>query len=315
MPTLYEIAKTIRRPEDLNGRAAHKASPSIADGIRPATPRLEEGTAWLSPAELLAIEVPVLSLNGSITGYQREKIDNHVRAMARAMRQGKPFPAATIGMDENGVPAFTDGQHRALAAVMAGVRLRVDVRQLTTAEQRALFAGQRRAKSVAKSVLVLAGSDPISTYVQDAFTSPTSPWEGLIGENGRGGQISAASLFDLVVNYAGNILSEGHSTGKADARFSPEAADELSLLLRAFGTPQTNPAAFAAMPRRAITQAAVFIVMRRGRRPEDIKRWMRHMPKFPFAEFPHIRSARHLRAELIRHWNKRLSEDQRVSDP
>lgn len=314
MTTVADLAAEVRRPA-ASGKA-NKASPAISEGLTPKPLRIKkEGVYILTPEETLSLGMPVLSSGLTIEGYQRNplKTQEHIRKMARALGCGVIFPTATVALDEDGSLQLTDGGHRALAHVMSGQPFRVEVRKMNIEEQRELFHHQTFGKKLKGDQSVLTGDTPLAEYVQDVFTAPETPWAGLIHYPPKSGYLSPASLELLAGMFgAGKLINSGEAKALREG-FNPKEADRLAGLIRAFGTPKTNPQAFASVPRRAIVEAAVLILLRNDTaRAGDDARWMTHMPRFDFSLWLHLRASRALRMELIRHWNKRLPAERKV---
>lgn len=312
---VLDIAQDVRLPE-AGGKRANKASPSIAEGLKPKPlGKLREGIHELSPEQTLSLFMPVLQVGDGISGYQRDarKTQKHVRQIAKAIEDGIMIPTATVAKADDGY-YLTDGGHRGLASIMTRSNFRVEIRSMNEAQQRELFHNQTYGQKLRREHSVLTGDTSLALYVQDVFTAPESAWDGLItlSHNPRG-KLTPAGLESVAAMYgSGVIVSSGEAKRMADEKFSEKFANELAHLIRAFGTPSTNPLAFTTLSLRAITMAAVMILRRGPRKEGDVRRWMMHMPKFDFAAYQHIRKATLLREELIKHWNKRLSAERRV---
>lgn len=310
MPTIYEIAKTIKRAEE--GEKARSNAPSIVAGMAPESFTARPGARWLSPLQLLSLVVPTLARsNGGFAGFQRDEIAVHARKIARAVRNGVPMPVLEVALLPDGTLWLVDGQHRALGAVIADAMALAVIRKATEEEAQALFSNQGKGRGVNPNVLVLGARDPFSEYVQDALTSPDHRWSELVGAHASANRISANQMFKAVEAYCSDRRGTNHHT--PDEAFDRGLADEMGLLLTAFGTKQTNPAAFRPMAVRAITGAAILVIRRNGSRREDVDRWTRHMPQFPFASYLHLRRESELTDALLSHWNKRLSVERRVA--
>lgn len=308
MATIGEIGKTIKRQD---GQRATKNAPSIVDGLVAEPVPAVEGVVWLTPAQLLSLEVPVVARdNGGFAGFQREKITAHARKIAEAMREGAPFPPISISLLEDGRLVTNDGQHRGLGGVIAGVPVRAVIERRTEEEARQLFALQGKGRRVNANTLVLAGRDPFSLYVQEACVDPRHPWAGIVGETSTPTRISAGQMREAIAKYCGARLGTMHEVDPGS--FSRELCDELAALFGAFGTKKTNPAAFDVLAVRAITDAAVLIVRRGGGRA-NFDRWMLRMPKFPFMSYRSYRKSREVADLLVAHFNVRLGDARKVS--
>jgi hypothetical protein len=311
--TVYEIGKTIQRSVD--GRV-NKNSPSIVEGIKPAKKTLDEGSYTLEPKHILTLLVPTQKVeNGKIHGFQREAKKPHIRKIATAMGAGKKMPVIEVGLYKNGA-WLVDGQQRALAAIIANVPVDVFARKLTAEEMHDLFADQQKQLKINPSTLVLSASDDFSEYVQDAVTDNSHPWNSLVtyalySES----KMTPKQMFDSVSGYVTNTIGAHIARNIEDYTFDKDRADELAKLFSAFGNKKTNPLAYRPVGIKAITYAATIIVRRNESKKQDIERWGTWMPKFPFEQYLSIRKSKELASMMIRHWNKRLSKENRIKVP
>lgn len=314
--TVYEIANEILRDGKRAARIADDERARVTDGLTPRRPPTVEGLHVFTPEELLSLIVETVSVNGHVTGYQRDHDARHSRVVARAMLDGKPMPEIQVAVDGRGNMYLVDGQHRAVAGVIARLPVRGIVRRLDKGEQAELFYGQRNAKKVDPNTLVLAGTSAYARYVQEAISSnPGHPWGDLVsGARTSKTKISPYAAFQLLIRYVANTETGG-------ARLSPAVedawdrglADELAPLIGCFGNKQTNPLAFRPATVQAIGATAMWVFRRHDEHPGDRERWIRHMPQFAFEEWLHVRTQRLMVGHLIDHWNKRLSSSRRVS--
>lgn len=307
MPTLYDIAKDYKVTK--NGKASKDAK-SIVEGIEPATELPSPGYRNLTPEELASLEVPTLEVNGQIDGYQREDKRNHVRQIALALARGEEMPPILVSLYD-GKANVTEGQHRALGGIAANRPVPAVVKHRTLSEQKRLFANQRKAKPVSNDTIVLAANGAFAEYVQDAVTSPDHAWAEIVGPRRSESKIGPSQMYGLVVTYVARI-QRTRREAVSDDRFDRAAADRLAELLLAFGSRKENPMAWRPVAIRAIGLAALKILRENGEQPEDVERWKRQMPLFPFARYMVINRSDELSKELIRHWNKRLGASRQV---
>jgi hypothetical protein len=287
----------------------------VGDGMKPKRPATTEGLHTFSPEELLAMTVPVVSVNGNVTGYQRVLDPAHARKIAAAMRAGKPMPEIQIALDGRGTFSIVDGQHRAVGAVMAHLPLVGIVRKLTKPEQHDLFYGQRLAKPVDRNVLVLGGKNVIDRYIQDAVTKNDHAWHGLVSANRKSQTaMTPYQAYQLLVRYIGNVEGQGAGirVGALDARWDRGLADDLAALISCFGNGKTNPLAYKNTNLQAIGATAMWVFRRHPTVGGEHERWASHMPTFQFKDWVHVRTQTGMTDQLIVHWNKRLSGPRRV---
>jgi hypothetical protein len=316
VPTVHDLTKTLY-VEGVNVMLAKRDGvpiPMVTDGMKPRRPPVEEGLYTLTPEQLLSLTVHTVSINGRVVGYQRELDPTHARKIARKMRDGQPMPPITLALDGKGRCAIVDGQHRVVAAVIARLPLQAVIKRMTKEEQQQLFVGQRNAKSVDRNTLVLADHGPFGRYVQDAVCTTAHPWHPIVSANRHSKtKIGPFALYQLLIRYVGNAEGQGasHRAGM-DQRWDQGLADELAPLIICFGNKQTNPLAFRPYTLQAIGAAAMWVFRRNEPHAEDFDRWQKHMPAFPFADWPHLRTQIQMTGVLLDHWNKRLSESRRV---
>jgi len=310
--SLFEIGKDIKQT-DARGKV-NKNSPSIVDNINPQSVPTTEGYHIVSPNQLASLLVPKQEVkDGKIVGFQREVTKTHARRIAKSIEAGEPLPVLEIGLYRNAAWAV-DGQHRALGAIIAGAKLPIVCRKLGIEEMRKLFASQRKARRVNPSVLILSDDNDYAEYIQESVTDDNHPWASLVTyRNSSDTKMTPHQAYECIVRYVGGTLGTHIQAIVQGKPFDRRLADELSTLFLAFGTKKTNPLAFRPIAIRAITYAAVLIVMRKGSKKADIDRWISHMPKFPWEDYMGIRKSKELAYMLIRHWNKRLLEGRRIS--
>lgn len=314
--TIYDLIKDVPI-EGTNLLVAKKKGIPIVmvgDGLRPRLLPLGEGHHVFDPEELLALRIEALSVNGRVIGYQREPDYKHARRVARALLAGKPFPPILVAIDSRGRGAIVDGQHRAIAAVMAGLPIEAHVKKMSQTERAELFFGQRNAKTVDRNVLVLAGTGPFDRYVQQAVSTDDNAWSDIVSANRHSKtRITPYAMYQLLIRYVGNAEGQAasHKTGMDD-RWDRELADELAPLIACFGNKQTNPLAFKPAVVQAIGSTALWVFRRHATIESDRERWERHMPTFPFRNWIHVTTQQQVTSLLIEHWNKRLSGARRV---
>lgn len=316
MTKLYDICKPIKTV-DLTLVQSSARRDSIVSGLKPAQVDPRQGLRHLTPAQLLSLEVPTLTREGDeFAGFQRPLDVNRARRIARALLRGIELPPIQVStIAGNGRLLLTDGQHRAVAAVMVRQQLESVVIPRTYEAAKELFANQGKGAKVNPNVLVLAGSSPFDEYVQDAVTCDGHIWSGIVGEGATRQRISPKQMSNMIQKYCMNSLGQ-RGEGARPEEFDQQLADELGLLVAAFGTKATNPAAFQPKSLTAITDAAVLIIRRRpepvGLHRLDVERWRRWMPRFDFSSVAYLRS-KELTDALVGHWNKRLASDRRVT--
>lgn len=316
--TIYDICKTIPTLNSSGKFDVHKLNKggevaSVADAITPSRPLYAEGLHEFTPAQLCALRVPVVTVNGRVRGYQREFDRNHARRIAVALRRGRHIPEITVAVDGNGVMFVVDGQHRAVAAAIVAKPIMGLVKHLSAAEQAQLFADQRKAKVVDRNTLILAGDGPYERYIQAAVSRDDHPWSKITSANSSSKtRISPFAMLGLLTRFVGN--SGGLTMNDAIvSRWDEDLADELAPLIACFGDKKINPEPFQAMPLRSIGTTAMYVFRRNPAvQLSDRQRWIVHMPKFPWSRYGWVREGYRMTGELIAHWNKRLHESRRV---
>lgn len=310
---IYDLCQSIPQVNESGKYAPNGDAGTVADGYTPKRPHGGEGLRQFTPEELCSLIVPVVSVNGSVRGYQRPFRRQHARKIAVALLEGKRIPEITVAVDGNGVMSVVDGQHRAVAAVIAGTPIEGIVRRMNKEEQRQLFADQRKAASVDRNVLILAGTGPYERYIQDAVSNNDHPWSQIVSStHGSKTRISPYSMMRLLGFYVGNAGSQ-QITRAAEARWDEALADEMAPLVSCFGNKQSNPPAFRASALHGIGAASMYVFRRNDHvQSGDHERWIEHMPKFPWERWMHIRLGHDFTFQLVAHWNKRLSEVRRV---
>lgn len=314
--TIGDIASTFRARSGAG--KANKASPFITEGLTPAPlPRLDDDhVVVLPPEQILSLQVNALHVNESVLGYQRLPTSRALRRvdeMTKALGRGVPLPDVQVTTDGEVV----DGVKRAIAHLALRRDMRVAPRDLSPAQRREIFANQGMSEKLTRDHAIWVANNPIAEYVRWAFLDPDSPWEGMVSQTSTKGKLSPAGLERLVGMYGtGAMLNSNEIQNRASVwdRFSVSRANQLARLLRAFGSAKTNPKAFHHTNLRAITSAAIVIILR-DERPGNIDRWDSHMPRFDFADRRYDLSPKSAeRVELLlRHWNKRLSPERQVS--
>lgn len=319
--TVHDLCKEIPQL-DPNGKfevGKHKQGqsiPSVAEGLTPKRASVAEGLHLFGPEELLSLQIPVVSVNGAVKGYQRPFVRDHARRIAVALLEGKAIPEITVAVDGNGVMSAVDGQHRAVGAVIAGASIVGIVRRMSKEEQKQLFADQRKAKPVDRNVLILAGTNPYEKYIQRAVAHNGHPWREIVSSNlSSKTRITPYAMLQLLSHYVGNSAGTAISASMEE-RWNEDLADEMAPLVACFGDKQSNPVAFQATTIRGIAAASMFIFRRNEQLQEtDHDRWVTHMPKFPWERYLHLRSGADWTFHLVQHWNKRLYESRRVQLP
>lgn len=314
-PTIYELAATIPQI-DLQTSRGGKNRPPVTQGLVPEDFPLHKGYFEASPEQIASLRVPKIEVTNTVRGFQREKVNSHVRKIARAMLAGEEMPPLMISIFPDQKAYIDDGQHRALASVVTRLPLEVVVKERTVAQARKLFASQSRAKKLRRDDTLLTGDSAIELYIQDALTSSNHPWSTLVGQSASRYRMSPTTMAAAVGAFTFNSmsLSINEFTKRSEDEFDEALAGTLADLIRAFGTKSTHPVAYKGGVIRAIAFAAVHIFRRNeNSQMRDYGRWMTHMPTFDFGKYPHLLNKEsHLSIELVNHWNKRLPDDRRV---
>jgi hypothetical protein len=316
-PTIYQLASQIQETDLTRARGTgNRFAKPITDGLTPEPFPVVEGYRTVTPEQLATLRVPVIEVGNEIKGFQREKVNGHVRKIARALIEGEEMPPLIISIFPDGNAYVDDGQHRALAGIMARKPLEVVVKHRTVDQARKLFAAQGRAKSLRSDDTLLTGDSPLELYIQDALTSDTHPWSGLVTPSRSTTHRMTPTTMAVVVGafvynaLSNSVISYTRRTEEFDEKLGAQLAD----MVKAFGNQTTNPLAFKGRTLRAVSYAAVHIFRRNpNARPGDLERWKSHMPKFDFGKFPHLLGKEtEMALMMVEHWNKRLPEDRRV---
>lgn len=318
--TIQEICAEIPQLDEMGTYASARQKargehvPTVADGLEPKRPPAKEGLHLFTPAELLTLHVPVVEVNSSVRGYQRPFERPHARKVARAIADGKPMPPIIVAVDGRGVMSLPEGQHRAVGAVIAREPIEGIVKRMSKEEQRELFAGQRKAKTVDRNVLILAGTGPYERYIQDALVNNRNPWHRIVSANPSSKtRITPYAMLNLLTSFVGNAIGN-RLNQTMEERWDQDLADGLAPLVACFGDKQTNPPAFASAALRGIGQAAMYVFRRNEHgQDDDYDRWVVHMPKFPWERYMHVRTTADFTFHLVAHWNKRLHASRRVT--
>lgn len=317
--TVYDLAKEIPLPDLNNPRAGRVPGPSLVNGLRvqPVERPEPDTVRLLSKVEVLGLRVALLSQQGDLRGYQRDPRAalTRCRRMARAQAASVPMPSAELAIVEDGSLEIVDGLKRAISALMApGALYRASLRSLTEGERLLLFSGQTEAEPLKRDHTVMTARGTIPEYVQRAFSTQESVWKGMITRHNQGGLLSPAGLEEVVAIYGVGSLSGVKSILRSvdlGASFDAVRADELASILRVFGSYETNRLACSKRGRIALTKAAVHILRRGEPLPRNLARWESWMPRFRFGDYEHL-NGKALVDQLIRHWNKKLSEAHKI---
>lgn len=318
-PTLHEILRPVK---PLGGSGGSKKNPvSTIDGLAMEKIPNREGLITLTPGQLASIRVPVQRMeDDQIRGYQRHLTILKARRFARFLVQTpnyiKVLPVAEVSIDGNGNAFWTDGQHRGAGAIIARKSLRVVITKRTEAEARKLFSLQAEGTKPPRNVLIFDGDGPFEEYVQDAVTDPNHPWHGLITTAHNGSsktKMSATAALAMLRCYVARTSHiSGVITDAENEKFEKRIADEMAMLVATFGTKATNPLAFTSLSLRAIAETARKVFRENEPIESDRERWVRHMSKFNFGLFQHLRSYSELAERLRTHWNKHLADDRKI---
>lgn len=319
-PTVFELASTIQKIDLHAPSSRRKGGPnrrSVTHGLTPEPFPVQEGYFVATPEQIASLIVPKTEVGEEIRGFQRDKVNAHARKIARALLDGQEMPPILLSIFPDGKVYLDEGQHRALAAIIARKPLEVIVKRRTVAQARQLFANQSRAKALKSDNTLLTGNSAIELYLQDALTTDRHPWSPLVSAHPSATKMTPTSMVVCVGSFVHNtmILSSNFHTSRTEEEFDVARADKLSRLITCFGTRVTNPLAFRAKSLRAISFAAIYIIRRNEhwRGAKDEERWMRHMPAFDFSRYAHILNREvELSLALVDHWNKRLPQGRRV---
>jgi hypothetical protein len=316
-PTLYEALRAVR-PSGHNT----KAQISVVDDIKPAALIRIEGLHTLSPEQLLNVRIPLQRIeDDEIRGYQRHLTAQKARDFARFLQDHRAnydriLPVIEISLSGSQM-FYTDGQHRGAGAIIARLPYRAVITKRTEAEARMLFALQAKALRPSKNVIIFNSDGRIEEYIQDAVTDDTHPWSKLITAAHSGTsktKMSATSAIALIRIFAAKSMSNnGTPTEQEQQRFKKSDADALAVLISAFGSKQTNPYAYKTTALRAIAIVGRRLFIDRESHPDDLNRWIRHMNRFPFAQYAYISKYNDLAEKMAEHWNKHLAEARRLS--
>lgn len=319
-PTIYELASSINTVHiDRLGRwgGGRKNAPPVTQGLVPEPFPVREGYFQATPEQIASLRVPIIEVSDEVRGFQREKITQHVRKIAAALRDGEEMPPLILSIFPNDQVYVDDGQHRALAALVVRMPLDVVVKRRTVEQARKLFAAQGKARNLRTDDVLLTGDSPLEEYIQDALTTDSHPWAHLVATHGSStSKMSPTTMANMVGAFVYNALNQGvrHYTSRPEDEFDRRKADLLAELIDVFGNRSTNPLAFRGRTLRAVAYAATYIFQRNpNSKPEDVERWKRHMPTFDFAKYPHLLTKESdMSLALVEYWNKRLPEERRI---
>lgn len=288
--------------------------PRIIDGLTPKKPAVREGLVMLTPENLLTLRIFPVSVNGKVVGYQRGLRISDAKKAAKWLEAGKRIPSINVALDGNGRLWIVDGQHRAVAAIIARVPIRAEVEKLDRNEQKELFLSQRHATRVNADVLTLASTDPIARYVQQAVSDSGNPWAPLVSaRRDSKTKMSPYNAYRLLLRYVYNVEAQkAQQAAIKEDGWDSRLADELASLIACFGTKQTNPLAYRPSTLQAIGATAMWVFRRTEPHVTDRERWVEHMPLFQFAQWAHVTTQLAMTENLLDHWNKRLSAARRV---
>lgn len=324
--TIFDIARTIRQTDE-RGTVTRNA-PTIVEGLTPQIPDIETGTlVTLTPSECAGLLINRLTMvedDGEriLEGYQRTLSLPHARIIARRLREGYPFPPILVGIeDDDDVPEVIEGQHRAVAAIIARRPILAVCLRLDDEDKRRLFVGQAKSRKPTAANIILSGNDVVATYLQDAVTSDDHPWSRLVSfpeDTSRYMQNKTAwdALRVWIVgrNLAPNAQYSGVQVSDeiVEARWDKDKADLLASLYLTFGTRKENPAAYTVAASRAILALASIAIAQRGFQKRDLDRWYNHMSKYDWRAKPWLRTQADILGELTRFWNLRLAAENRI---
>lgn len=316
-PTLFDLVSDVKM-RGRDRRRGTRGQHSIIKGLKVVPFRNEVGYRVVSPEELASLHIPVIQKEeDGFEGYQRRLKISHAFNIAWALDDGQDMPVLEVSLDELGTAYITDGQHRAIGALIARKPLRVAIRERSFAEARQMFINQTFAKRLDKSHMVLVGTDAMSEYVQDALTNAEHPWSGMVHETNTH-KLTPSVMHRLVLMYGcdtiGGITAE--YADRLQSRFNSKRADELADLIGVFGrNPEgffdrrNNSLAFKQTNLSALAQTAVHVLIRADNvHPgPDRERWLRHMPLFNWTAYMHLRNVKDIVEAQLDHWNKHMT--------
>jgi hypothetical protein len=319
-PTIFELASSIQQI-DLNApsnmRKGGRNRAPVTKNLTPVPFPTKTGYFEVTPEQIASLRVPKIEVTDEVKGFQREKINQHARKIAKALLDGAEMPPILISVYPDGNAYVDDGQHRALGAIIARKNLEVVVKARTVDEARQLFANQGRARTLRSDDTLLTGNSAIELYLQDAVTSDNHPWSHLVSASASHSKMTPTSMVVCVGSFVFNTMtmSPNYFTSRDPNDFDTRVADKLARLITAFGNKTTNPMAFRAKSLRAISMAAIYIFRRNEHHQHsDEERWVRHMPSFDFGSYVHLMNREgELAIALVDHWNKRLPQNRRVT--
>jgi hypothetical protein len=324
METIFEIAQGISQKSGAG--KANKYSTSIVDGLTPVPTPRRTGIVELTREQALSIRVERVNFNdATVGGYQRPRTNlKKVWQISDMITRGGYVPKVELGLD-GGFLYAVDGHHRILGHIIAGKPFLADVTPMTYAQRVEAFAVQRFQSKISADNLVLAADDKVSAYVRDAIENPDNPFHSLIGFTSSATKISPGMGWSIMARYSAKIVGSSISIGSHHAftqslrslsnKDVATDCEELARLLACLGSKRANPIAFKPAALGSILDLAVVAIARKPQPHEYlVKRWISHMPAFPWKEHAHLAArSGELRAPLVHHWNKRLSEANKVT--
>lgn len=307
------------------GASVSRGGKSATRNFSPQPFPRREGLRKITPEELLSVRVPVVRIiEGRIEGYQRKFTPRKARAIARWLEANRAdylrtMPVIEISVTPDGEAFYTDGQHRAAGAVMAGLPLRAVITRRSQSEARRLFALQGKATRPSRDLLIIDSEGPFEEYIQDAITSDNHPWSCLItsAQNGSSktkiSPTAAHTMLQIYIRGINQSAARAVGTVTDPGQFDKKSADLLADLILCFGKKTSNPLAYSAIALRAISLTARAVLMDRVPHPEDLERWYRHMPKFEFRDYAYLKSSNELADKMIKHWNFRMPPNRKAT--
>lgn len=320
MKTVGDICDEIYRL-GADGRVPQKGRIPVTRGLTKRAAPTKPGLVQITPEQALSVIIEHVSVNGTVEGYQRKTNVGHARRIARALERGEDVGEVSLGLDGGRLLA-PDGQHRLIGCVISRKPIWAVIRPMTTDARAKRFASQQQARRVSAEVLAMASSGAIQRYIQDAVVARKNgtdhAWAKLVGAHNSAYVMGPHVAVSALTNYTLGLRGSNHVNRvdevRLNAAFNAKLGDELAQLLLTFGTKSTNPLAFRPSAVKAIADAAVLVIFKQGRKPQDIARWERHMASFDWSGYAWVKSQRELSLFLIRHWNKRLGLDKKISE-
>lgn len=278
---------------------------------------------YLTPGQVASLNVNLLWVSdGQISGFQRPLDGTVARRMAAALVQGKVFPPILVGLDHTGRLWVIDGDHRAVAGIIARkLTPAVIFGPMTMEEMAVIFNDQSKAKRLTREHHIMLGQTPAEKYIRAVEYDESHPWYNLAAYKGARNLMTLTTAHELTLTYATGRTYRGRkavadSLNQRD--WDETKATELAALLAPVLGSRTDEGkrkAWESGTLRALSIVAKKAVRDHGSRAADIRRFQEHMATFPFQKYVHLHRQAEWEQVLTKHWNKRLREAQRLEVP